>query len=169
MLLEVTMIAKTTVVFGNTWVVNAIIIFGILSMILVANALVARWPNLPLRLVFVGLLIACAGVALFDPSAFAGLSTPSKAVLVAAGSTLPMLFSGIVFIRSFAAVQDKTHALGANLFGSLVGGLLQTLTYATGVGFLLVLVGGLYLTAVLIAPKTARKGMFQLPGDQPER
>ncbi|TAN47475.1 MAG: hypothetical protein EPN26_13820, partial [Rhodospirillales bacterium] len=86
MLLEVTMIAKTTVVFGNTWVVNAVIIFGILSMILLANALVARWPNLPLRLVFAGLLIACGTVAFVDPSAFADNSPISKVFLVAASS-----------------------------------------------------------------------------------
>jgi hypothetical protein len=43
-------------------------------------------------------------------------------------TTLPMLFSGIVFIRSFATAARKDEALGANLIGALVGALLQSVT-----------------------------------------
>lgn len=40
-----------------------------------------------------------------------------------------MLFSGILFIRSFANTPAKDRALGVNLFGALFGGLLQSVTY----------------------------------------
>ena len=46
MLLEVQNISKASVVLGNTWQVNAVIISGILIMILLANAFAAQFPRL---------------------------------------------------------------------------------------------------------------------------
>jgi hypothetical protein len=54
-------------------------------------------------------------------------------------TALPVLFSGIVFIRSFAEAIAKDTALGANLIGSLVGGLLQSVTFITGIKALLLM------------------------------
>ena len=68
-------------------------------------------------------------------------------------TSLPMLFSGIVFIRSFTAVAEKDQALGANLIGALVGGLLQSVTFVVGIRALLLIVAALYLAAVLTRPR----------------
>jgi spermidine synthase len=45
MLLEVQNISKASVVLGNTWIVNAVIISGILFMILLANATESTWKR----------------------------------------------------------------------------------------------------------------------------
>ena len=68
-------------------------------------------------------------------------------------TTLPMLFSGIVFIRSFTSVERKDTALGANLIGGLVGGLLQSVTFVIGIKALLLIVTGLYLAAFFTRPR----------------
>src|SRR5262249_55317008 len=59
MLLEVQNISKASVVLGNTWQVNAVIISGILSLILLANLVAAMLPRLPLVLVYCLLLGSC--------------------------------------------------------------------------------------------------------------
>jgi hypothetical protein len=64
-----------------------------------------------------------------------------------------MLFSGIVFIRSFAAVENKSEALGANLIGALAGALLQSVTFVTGIKALLLIVAGLYFLSLLTKPR----------------
>ena len=64
-----------------------------------------------------------------------------------------MLFSGIVFIRSFAVADAKDSVLGANLIGSLFGGLLQSVTFVLGIKALLLIVAGLYLLAFLTRPR----------------
>ena len=64
-----------------------------------------------------------------------------------------MLFSGVVFARSFAAADRKDRALGANLFGSLAGGLPQTLTFVVGIKALLLVVARLYVAALLTRPR----------------
>jgi hypothetical protein len=51
------------------------------------------------------------------------------------------------------ARRDQGLALGANLIGSLVGGLLQSVTFVTGFRSLLLIVTGLYVAATLTRPR----------------
>jgi spermidine synthase len=153
MLLEVQNISKAAVVLGNTWVVNAVIISGILAMVLLANGLAAAWPRFPVGLAYAGLVGSCLGLFFLDLSRFAFLPYASKALIVGGLTSLPMLFSGLVFVRSFAAAEHKDLALGANLFGSLVGALLQTVTFVIGIKALLLIVAALYVLALSTRPR----------------
>jgi spermidine synthase len=153
MLLEVQNISKASVVLGNTWQVNGVIVSGVLCMILLSNLLVALWPRVPLAPVGVCLVGSCLALYFFDLSRLAFLNYEVKALLVGALTTLPMFFSGILFIRSFASAGRRDLALGANLLGALVGGLIQSVTFVTGVKALLLIVAGLYLAALLAWPR----------------
>lgn len=156
MLLEVQNISKAAVVLGNTWIVSAVIISSILIVILLANTLAGMTKRLPLTVVYVALIGTCLGLYFLDLSQFGFLPYWQKSIVVGLLTSLPMLFSGMVFIRSFEQVKRKDAALGANLFGSLAGGLLQTVTFLTGIKALLLIVAVLYLLAVLAKPKTQR-------------
>jgi len=153
LLLEVQNISKASAALGNTWWVNAVIISGVLTMILLANAIEAGFPRLPLGLVYAALLGSCLGLYLVDISRFAFLPYASKAVIVGGLTTLPMMFSGIVFVRSFARAGSKNEALGANLIGALAGALLQTATFIIGIKALLLIVAALYVFALLCHPR----------------
>lgn len=156
MLLEVQNISKVAVVLGNTWIVNAVIISGILIMILLANAIAGRIKKLPDGLMYAALGGSCIGLYFLDLSQFGFLPYWQKAAVVGLLTSLPMLFSGIVFIRSFAVAERKDAALGANLFGPLAGGLLQTVTFVTGIKALLLIVAVLYLLAVIAKPRAKK-------------
>jgi hypothetical protein len=41
---------------------------------------------------------------------------------------LPVYFAGLIFVSSFVRVNFEGSALGSNLFGSLAGGLLESLS-----------------------------------------
>jgi predicted membrane-bound spermidine synthase len=153
LLLEVQNISKAAVVFGNTWDVNAVIVSGVLAMILVANLIAHKFPRMPLGLVYTALCGICLLLYFLDLSRFAFLPYASKVLVVGGLTTLPMLFSGIVFIRSFAGVLGKDKALGANLIGALVGALLQSVTFVTGIRALLLIVAGLYFLSLLTRPQ----------------
>jgi len=64
-----------------------------------------------------------------------------------------MLFSGILFIQSFANTVKKDEALGANLVGSLVGALIQSVTFVVGIKALLIIVAGFYILSMLSKPR----------------
>jgi hypothetical protein len=165
LLLEVQNVSKASVVLGNTWLVNAVIISAVLAMVLLANLIVHRFPALPPWPVYAGLCGTCVALYFLDISRFAFLPYATKAVIVGSLTSLPMLFSGVVFIRSFTAVARKDQALGANLIGALVGGLLQSVTFVTGIRALLLIVAGLYLAAILTRPRmTADSTPVDVPG-----
>lgn len=149
LLLEVQNISKASVVLGNTWQVNAVIITGVLGMALLANWIAYKFPELPLMPVYLLLIGTCLGLYFVDLASFAFLPYILKALIVGGLTSLPMLFSGIVFIRSFAVTRDKSNALGANLIGALMGALLQSVTFITGIKTLLLIVAFFYLLAVL--------------------
>jgi spermidine synthase len=155
MLLETQNISKAAVALGNTWDVNAVIISSIMVFILLANAIAARLPRLPLGIAYAGLLASCLGLYFLDLAWFNSLPYTARAVVVGGLTCLPMLFSGIVFVRSFAASPSKDAALGANLLGALVGGLLQSVTFLTGIRALLLIVAALYALAFLTRPRPA--------------
>jgi len=158
LLLEVQNISKASVVLGNTWEVNVIVISSILGMALLANWIAYKFPDLPLSLVYVMLIGACLGLYFVDLARFGFLPYFSKAVIVGSLTSLPMLFSGIVFTRSFTVAEEKSNALGANLIGALAGALLQSITFITGIKALLLVVAIFYLLSLFTAP--GRTGLY---------
>ena len=152
LLLEVQNISKAAVVLGNSWLVNAVIISGVLTMILAANAVVIRWPRIPLRPVYVALLITVLGLYFVDLASFASLPFGWKALTVGGLTTLPMAFSGVAFARAFAVAGRKDHALGANLIGALVGAVLEAVSFLLGIRALLLVVAVLYAAAMMTRP-----------------
>ena len=155
LLLEVQNISKASVVLGNTWIVNAVIITGVLAMVLVANAIVIRWPGVPLGPVYGLLLATVLGLYFLDLARFAFLPVVWKTVIVGALTTLPMLFSGIAFARAFAVAGRKDYALGANLLGALVGAVLESMSFLLGIKALLLAVAIFYLVAAVTRPGAA--------------
>lgn len=157
LLLEVQNISKASVVLGNTWEVNAVIVSGVLAMILLANLATHRFPHISLRAVYAILITTCLALYFIDLARFAFLPYAIKALVVGGLTTFPMLFSGIVFIRSFTVVAGKDQALGSNLIGALVGALLQSVTFVSGIKALLLMVAGLYFLSMLTKPQTVKE------------
>jgi spermidine synthase len=153
MLLEVQNISKASVVLGSTWIVNAIIVSGVLFMILFANLIVYRFKNIRTIPAYIILCIICLILYYIDLASFAFLPQFTKAFLVGSLTTLPMIFSGVIFIRSFANIGEKDKALGANLFGALIGALLQSITFVIGIKALLLIVMVLYILSFFTMPK----------------
>ncbi len=153
LLLEVQNISKASVVLGNTWETNAAIVSGVLIMALLANSIAYRFPRLRSEVAYIALVGICLALYFADLTQFAFLPYTVRAIVVGGLTTLPMLFSGIIFVRSFAGASRKDEALGANIIGSLVGALLQTVTFVVGIKALLLIVAGLYVLSWLAKPR----------------
>ena len=157
LLLEVQTVSRATLLFGMTWIVNAIVISAVLVMILFANLVAWRWPRLPQGSIITGLVITVAALALVPLDWFNALIGATKLVAASAFLTAPVFFAGLIFIQSFATCADKARALGSNLIGALVGGLLESLSFVTGVRALVILVGLFYLIAILRRPAAVQR------------
>jgi len=153
MLLESQIVSRMALLFGTTWLVNSITISGILILIVGANLLERAGRRLPASLVYAGLFLTL-GVAYLVP--VSNLLAESRAVRIA-GAVLvlcsPVFFAGILFIRTFAVAGFAGAALGSNLFGALVGGLLESLSMWMGLRGLLLLAASLYLMSYFTTRK----------------
>jgi len=148
LLLEVQTVSRATLLFGMTWVVNAIVITAVLVMALLANVVTALRPRLPDWVAIAGLAASVSALALVPLASFNDLAWGVKLVVAGAFLTAPVFFGGLIFIRSFASCEDKARAFGSNLIGALVGGLLESLSFVTGLRLLVVLVGVFYALAI---------------------
>ena len=129
LLLETNAISKLSLLFGSTWVVNAVVISSFLIMALIANMIVARmtisrWAS------YVLLVMAIAGSSIIPYDRF----TSSPAATVVAGLLIasPVFFSGLIFSSSFRDVASPAGTLGVNMLGAVLGGLLENLTMIGG-------------------------------------
>ena len=153
MLLEVQIISKTALLFGTTWLVNSIVITALLVFILFSNVVV-RSVNVPRPVAYAGLFLTIA-LAYFVPAdSLFFASKLARGVAVALVYCSPVFFAGLVFISSFKAIGFRAEAFGANLLGSLVGGLLESASYATGIRALVIMAALLYLASLLTAKRT---------------
>jgi SAM-dependent methyltransferase len=145
LLLEAQIISKMALLFGTTWVVNSIVIAALLLLIVAANFLVAWRPRIPVTVGYAGIFLTIAvGYLVPLEKFFFFTSLWVKAVAATAVLCAPVLFAGIVFIRSFAREGFRGEALGSNLLGALVGGMLESLSMWTGIRSLLLLAAVLY-------------------------
>lgn len=140
-LLETRGITEIALVFGSTWLTNTIVIGAILVMILLANLVVSRWrPRL--AFVYAGLFLVLALDYLLP---LQGLLQFGFWVQVAAAGirvAAPLFFSGMIFARWFERTTSPGSALGANLVGAVIGGLLEYTSLVIGLR-------ELYLLAIL--------------------
>jgi hypothetical protein len=156
LLLEVQTVSRATLLFGMTWTVNAIVISAVLVMVLVSNLVASRWPRLPAWVPVVGLAGSMVALAIVPLDWFNALAGAGKLVTASAFLTAPVFFAGLIFIRSFTVCADKSRALGSNLIGALVGGLLESVSFVTGIRALVLLVGAFYVFALLVRPRLAQ-------------
>jgi hypothetical protein len=61
----------------------------------------------------------------------------------------PVFFAGIIFVSSFARAGFRGSALGSNLFGALVGGLLESFSLWFGLKSLVIIAAALYLGSAI--------------------
>src|SRR5262249_44932182 len=87
MLLETQNISKASVVLGNTWLVNAVIVSGIMMMILISNSIASRFPKIPKGPVAFCLIGTCVVLYFIDLSRFAFLPFATKAIVVGSLTT----------------------------------------------------------------------------------
>jgi hypothetical protein len=164
MLLETKNVIGFALYFGTTWLVNALVFFGVLVSVLAAVEVrrrLRRVNQLLLQLMLFGSL----AVAWLVP-AQAVLSLPFGGRLAAAIALAfaPIFCANLIFSDRLALAPDPTSAFGANLLGALTGGALEYLALMTGYQTLLLIVAALYLAAC-IAMQVIGRG----PGRQTTR
>lgn len=153
MLLEVAGVSRAALFYGTTWTVNAYVVGAILCMVLVANSVAARWEVRPDGWPFAGLFASLLAVALVPTGWLVSLPDLARIFVGAAFLTLPVFFSGLVFIGLWARSERRDLAFGSNILGALLGGLASLLSMIIGFRSLMFLAMAIYLVALFMVRK----------------
>ncbi|MEV5410356.1 spermidine synthase [Thermopolyspora sp. NPDC052614] len=156
LLLETKSVTGFALLFGTTWVVNAVVFAGVLVAVLAAVEVTRRFRTPPLPVMYLVLLVGLVVAALVPTSWLLGLPVPLRAVVAVVVAFLPIFAANVVFAKRFADTADATASFGANLLGAVLGGCLEYLSLVIGYQGLLVVAGLLYLGAFALMPREAR-------------
>jgi hypothetical protein len=149
MLLEVSGVSRAALLYGTTWTVNAYVVGAILSMTLLANATASRWRVDPRGWPTAGLVLSLLALLVVSPARLAALPMLLRIVVGGAFLSVPVFFSGLIFVTEWARLPRKDLALGSNILGALLGGIASMLSLLVGFRALAAITLGVYLLARL--------------------
>ncbi len=158
LLLETRAVTWSALLFGTTWVVNAIVFAGILVVVLLAVEVTRRLPKRPSRPIAYAALAGTLLVAWLVPTSWLlSLPIPLRVVAAVAIAFGPVFASNIVFATRFDTTEDPTGAFAANLLGAMVGGCLEYTALIVGYPALLLIAGVLYAGAFALGPRVGKR------------
>ncbi len=156
MALETRCLVTFALLFGTTWLVNALVFFAILASVLLAILVNARWKFQHAGVLYV-LLFALLAANYALPTGQLLEIGPSAAryVLASALAFAPVFLANIIFSRSFRDSTEADTAFASNLIGIMAGGLIEYGALMFGYQSLLIAVAACYAVAMLIQRRAA--------------
>ncbi len=153
LLLETKNVATFALLFGTTWLVNALVFGGVLVVVLAAVETTRRVRTPPLPVVFAGIAGSLALAYAVQPDWLLPLPFVPRLVIAVVLAFLPIYLANIAFAKRFAEAGDSQAAFAINILGAIVGGCLEYAALLTGYANLLLVVAALYLAAFLLKPR----------------
>jgi SAM-dependent methyltransferase len=147
LLLETKSVTTFSLLFGSTWLVNAVVFSSILAIALLSNWIVGIKKFSDPRLFFAGLMASIVFLYIVPAGALLHYSFALKVLLAGIFVALPIFFSSFVFAILISDVKDMGVALGANLLGAVMGGFLEYLSMIFGLNALYLLALAFYIAA----------------------
>jgi len=152
LLLETKNITSFALLFGTTWVVNAIVFGGVLVAVLAAVETTRRVRTPSLPVMYAAIAVSLAVAYLVPNSALLALPLWPRVVVATAVAFTPIFVANVAFAKRFAETDDARAAFAVNILGAMVGGCLEYFALLTGYRDLLLVTGLLYLAAFTLVP-----------------
>jgi hypothetical protein len=150
LLVEFKSVTEFALLFGTTWLVNALAITGVLTMSLAANLIVLWRRRIDLRWVYALLFASLAITFLFPLKLLLGFSPALRAVVSMVLLSLPLFFVGLIFGESLRIAGEANSSLASNLSGSFAGGVLEYGSLLWGIRSLYVIAAAVYAGALIV-------------------
>ena len=160
LLLETRSLATFALLFGSTWMVNALVFFAILVSVLVAILVTARYRIRRPRLIYAALFATLLVAYLLPPDSLLLEPAWLRYLVASVLAFAPIFLANLVFTYSFRDTRTADMSFASNLLGAMVGGAIEYVSLVTGYRSLLLIACGLYGLAFLFATR------FRLLGDR---
>jgi hypothetical protein len=155
LLLELSIIDRLALIFGTTWIVNSVSILAVLIAVILANIAVMKRPDLfNTNILYPTLLVSLAVLYLIPVDQLSAMGMWAGGCTAAAISAVPVFIAGLIFSGSFAREQKASTGLAFNMFGAVIGGLLEYTATYTGIRSLLLVAMAIYAVSLLFCHKS---------------
>jgi SAM-dependent methyltransferase len=151
LLLETRSLVSFSLLFGSTWLVNALAFFAILASVLLAILVNARLRIQRAGVLYALLFVALAVAFLLPPESLLIDPPALRYLLAGLVAFAPVFLANLVFTYSFRDTRTADMAFASNLLGAMAGGAMEYVALLSGYRFLLLMVAGLYALAWLFA------------------
>ena len=153
LLLETRSLVTFSLLFGTTWIVNALTFFAILASVLAAIGLNAAWRVRDARWLYAALAGALAVGYVLPPSSLLIDPLWLRYAIASVIAFAPIFLANLVFTYSFRDTDSADMAFASNLLGAMLGGALEWVALLTGYQALLLIVGAFYFLAFCFASR----------------
>lgn len=156
LLIESKAVTTLGLLFGSTWLVNSVVIGSILLMILLANYFISLGYDGSFGTLYSVLVVTLILNFVFP---FDWLNTLIWVLRLAVAGTIvasPVFIAALIFAKAFSEVSSPSIALASNLFGSLVGGVLEYVDMWTGLRWLNIFALAFYVVSYLFLLRSQR-------------
>jgi hypothetical protein len=147
-LLEVKALTTFALLFGSTWTVNSLVFFAILSSVLVAVLVNARFAIRRIWIFYVLLFAALALNLFVRPEALLFENLALRYLAASCLAFAPVFLANVIFSNSFRDAEHADVAFASNLLGIMAGGMLEYFGMLLGYHLLLWLVIAFYAVAM---------------------
>jgi hypothetical protein len=153
LLLETKSVTTFALLFGTTWVVNAIVFAGVLLAVLLALETTRRFRTPALPVLYLGIALALALAYVVPNASLLALPVLPRLLVAVSLAFAPIFLANLAFAKRFAGTDDAPSAFGVNILGAMVGGCIEYLALIVGFRNLLLVAGLLYAAAFVLLPR----------------
>ena len=158
LLVETKSVTTLALIFGSTWMVNSVVFSSIMVMILLANWLVEKRPTIDLTILYVTLFMVILFNFWFPFDVLNQFGIYVRFFLGGLIISMPLFLAALIFAQVFEEAKIPSLALGSNLLGALVGGILEYLDMWIGLRGLNIIALVLYvLSFIFLSRKFATR------------
>ncbi|HUD19979.1 MAG TPA: spermidine synthase [Patescibacteria group bacterium] len=132
MLLETKNLVTFGLLFGNTWAVNAMVFAAILTSTLLSAIISRKYTVRNIWRLYALLIIVLAANALTPAHILIAIPQTLRYILASIYYFAPVFIANLIFSQTFKEQSDTPTALGVNMLGAMVGGILEYTAMVVG-------------------------------------
>ena len=153
LLLETKSLTTFSLLFGTTWLVNALVFGGILLFVLLANVLCTKFDIKQTTYLYAGLFLFLAADYVVPPEMFLTLTATVRYAAAVVLYFTPIFIANILFSLNFRYAAEPDTAFGSNLLGAVFGGLFEYTSLIWGYQVLILFTTAFYILSLVKLPK----------------
>ncbi|MFC1532496.1 spermidine synthase [Thermodesulfobacteriota bacterium] len=148
-LTESSAIVRLSLVFGNTWLVNAVVFTAVLLTIFLANFAVLKKKAPMIEVAWIGLILFILLNYFFPTQLLFKVGTVLRVGLCILLVGTPVFFAAVCFSHIFKKQSITGYPLGINLIGAMAGGIIEYVSMVGGIRVVWAFILVIYLMAWL--------------------